>query len=131
MSEQASEQASICYHKFMEENGLAKIQSNDTSNAIYEKLLEELNKFADIEVEVKKTSLHISHGRAFIGVHPRKDGLLINIVTDSPLQSPRLKRSEKVSANRFHNEIIFGAVDELDEEVINWLKRAYALVSIQ
>ena len=113
----------------MEENALSKIQSNDSSSAIYKKLLDELNKFAEFEVEVKKTSLHISHGRAFLGVHPRKDGLLVNIVIDAALGGSRLKKVEKVSANRFHNEIVLSSPEELDDELKNWLKQAYSLVS--
>ena len=113
----------------MDVNGLVKIQNNPVSAAIYNKLVALLDGFAAYEVEVKQTSLHITHGKAFLGVHPRKDGLLLNIVTESPIRSPRLKKAEQVSANRFHNEIDIQSENELEGEVIGWIKKAYQLAS--
>ncbi len=111
------------------ENGLTKIQSNYVSKVLYAKLLDLLNSIGNYEVEVKKTSLHIVNGRAFLGVHPRSKGLLINIVLSEPVDSKRLKKSERVSANRYHNEIVISDVEDIDSEVIDWLKEAYALTS--
>ncbi len=111
----------------MDQDGLSKIESNPASAAVYAKLRADLDTFADYQVEVKQTSLHIVHGRAFLGVHPRKDGILLNVVTQSPLSSDRLKKSEKISANRFHNEIELRSEKDLDTEVLTWIKQAYSL----
>lgn len=113
----------------MEESGLSKIKANSVSSEIYDELLTRLGAFAQFEVENKKTSLHIVHGRAFLGVHPRKDGLLLNIVTAEPLTSPRIKKSERVSANRCHNEVIVTSVQDLDKELMAWIELAYALTA--
>ena len=109
------------------EDGLSKIRSNPASASIYDKLLLELRKFADFEVETKKTSLHIVNGKAFLGVHPRKDGILINIVLTRAIESERPKKKvERVSANRYHNQIDLKSAADLDSEVIGWLKEAYS-----
>jgi hypothetical protein len=113
----------------MDSNGLVKIQNNPVSAAIYSKVLELLDSFAVYDVEVKQTSLHVTHGKAFLGVHPRKDGLLLNIVTQSPIQSARLKKAEHVSANRYHNEIEIKSEEELEGDVTGWIKKAYQLAS--
>jgi hypothetical protein len=34
---------------------------------------------------------------------------------------------ERVSANRFHNEMLLESPKDVDAEVIGWLKAAYAL----
>lgn len=111
----------------MESDVLHKIQINKVTNEIYQKLLQELKWLGEFELEAKKTSLHITHGRAFLGVHPRKAGLLLNIVTDKPLESSRVKKLEHVSAQRYHNEILINSTEELDEELGGWLQAAYAL----
>ena len=113
----------------MEETGLSKIKANPVSTNVYDELIARLGVFAQFDVENKKTSLHIVHGRAFLGVHPRKDGLLLNIVTAEPLMSPRIKKAERVSANRCHNEIIVTSVHALDEELMAWIEQAYALTA--
>lgn len=114
----------------MDTNALTTIEGNTISNKLYSSLLEELKKIGEFDVEVKKTSLHIIHGRAFLGVHPRKDGLLLNIVTSEPLKSGRLKKVEQVSANRYHNELVIGSVDEIDPELLSWINNSYSLTTM-
>ncbi|MEK7184159.1 MAG: DUF5655 domain-containing protein [Patescibacteria group bacterium] len=111
----------------MNETGLGKIQADSVSAEIYEVLLKTLKKIGPFEVEVKKTSLHITHGRAFLGIHPRKAGLLLNIVTNQSVDDPRIKKVEQVSANRYHNEIVLGSPEELDGSLIEYIRQAYAL----
>jgi Domain of unknown function (DUF5655) len=75
----------------------------------------------------KKTSIHLTRSVGFAGVHPRKSYLYLNIRTDYPIASPRIAKSEQVSKNRFHNELKLTSPDEIDAELLGWLKDAYAL----
>lgn len=77
----------------------------------------------------KKTSLHIAHRRAFLGVHPRATGLLLTIVTTTALDSTRVRKHEQVSANRYHNEVLLTGADDIDDELTNWITQAYALTT--
>ena len=63
-----------------------KIAGSEPAGSIYKALIERLKTIGPYKVEPKATSLHIVHGRAFLGVHYRKDGLLLNIVLDRPLE---------------------------------------------
>jgi hypothetical protein len=109
------------------DDALSKISSNPSAAPLYERVMTLVEDLGDCEVEIKKTSLHVVHGRAFLGIHPRKNGLLLNLVTAEPLQSKRLRKTEQVSANRWHNELL--VTDELavDDELRAWLKKAYML----
>jgi hypothetical protein len=60
-------------------------------------------------------------------VHPRKSGLLLVIRTDRPIESARVRKLERVSANRWHNELLLSAPEEVDDEVAGWLRAGYAL----
>lgn len=75
----------------------------------------------------KKTSIHLTRSVGFAGVHPRKSYLYLNIRTAYPIDSPRIAKSEQVSKNRFHNELKLTSPDEIDAELLGWLKDAYAL----
>lgn len=77
--------------------------------------------------EPKKTSVHLNRKTAFAGVHPRKAAILLVIRTGAPIESPRIRKQEKVSANRWHNEMLLGAPSEVDGEVLGWLRQAYDL----
>src|SRR5829696_5622474 len=110
-------------------NALEAISRRDASREIYAMVLQAIEGLGPYEVEAKKTSLHISRGRAFLGVHPRSTGLLLNIVTTSALDSPRVRKSEQVSKKRFHNEMLLASVDDVDDELRDWIGQAYALTT--
>ena len=86
-----------------------------------------VEKLGPFKVEEKKTSLHLTHGRAFAGVHPRATGIVLNLVFDSALKHARVHKSEQVSANRYHVEFKVENAADIDAQLVGWIKRAYAL----
>ena len=96
---------------------------------LYQELLDELNQFGKVAVEEKKTSFHLKNRVAFVGVHPKKNHFVLNIVSSSPIKSSRITKLEKVSANRFHNEVKIGKREDIDTELLSWLKDAYRLTA--
>ncbi len=96
---------------------------------LYGRLLAELNKFGKITVEEKKTSFHIKSGAAFAGVHPRKQYFILNIVSTAPIKSARIVEQQQVSAHRFHNRVKIEKVEDINKELLGWLKEAYLLTA--
>lgn len=81
-----------------------------------------------VSVEEKKSCLHVcAGGGAFLGVHPRKNGVRLNIVLNRPLEGPRVAKSEAVSKRRFHNEVDLAAGDPVDDELASWIAESYRL----
>ena len=95
--------------------------------AIYRALLEAVGGFGRVEVQLKKTSIHLVAGSAFAGVHPMKNRLRLNIRTDRPISGGRVVKTEQISARRFHNEVDLRSAAEVDGELLAWLRDAYAL----
>jgi hypothetical protein len=94
---------------------------------IYEGLLKSAKKFGPVSEEPKKTSIHLMNQTAFAGVATRKSALVLTIKSDRKLSSPRIHKSEQTSANRFHHEVKLASPAEVDAELVQWLKDAYAL----
>ena len=46
---------------------------------------------------------------------------------DRPVEDQRLLKAERVSANRYHNELKLGGPDDVDAQVDAWLREAYDL----
>lgn len=97
------------------------------TRAIYDRLVEVIAGFGPFRIEPKTVSIHIARRSGFAGVHPRKAGLLLNIVLDAPIYSKRVRRYEQVSKNRVHNELLLSSPDDVDRELRAWLAAAYAL----
>lgn len=95
--------------------------------ATYRALATALNSFGPYVEEPKTASIHLARKSAFAGVHPRKAAILLVIRTAAPIDSPRIRKLERVSANRWHNEILLTAPSEIDAELLGWLRGAYDL----
>lgn len=94
---------------------------------VYDQLLARLATIGLVTAEPKKTSIHLNHVSALAGVATRKNYLLLNIKSAQPIRSPRIHKSEKVSASRYHQAIKLSQIAEIDDELIEWLRTAYAL----
>ena len=94
---------------------------------IYDGLLKSAKKFGPVSEEPKKTSIHLMNQTAFAGVATRKSAMVLTIKSDRKLSSPRIHKSEQTSANRFHHEVKLTSPAEVDAELVQWLKDAYAL----
>lgn len=78
-------------------------------------------------VDPKGTCLHLNHRVAFAGLHPRRAALFLNLRTSAPIESPRIRRREQASANRYHNEMLVASPGEIDDELMGWVAAAHAL----
>jgi len=104
----------------MNENSFA---GKPIADALYRLLLDRVMSFGPITEEQKRTSVHIVAGKgAFLGVHPRSDSLLLNIVLHHALASDRLSKVEQVSKSRYHNELKVRNENEIDSELLGWIR---------
>ena len=94
---------------------------------IYDRVLQAAGKFGPVIEEPKKTSIHLVNKTAFAGVVTRKSAIVLTIKSDRKLSSPRIHKSERTSANRFHHEVKISSPADVDAELVKWLKDAYAL----
>jgi len=53
--------------------------------------------------------------------------LLLNLRSSAPIESSRVRKVERASANRYHNELLLESASALDEELMGWLAEAHAL----
>ena len=113
----------------MTKDALATIAARPASAAVYAQLIDGLRALGEYGIEAKQGSVHITRGSAFLGVHPRSKGLVLNIVSDAPITSARVRRSEQLSPRRSHNEVLVTEPAQLDEELWGWIRDAYRRAS--
>jgi hypothetical protein len=103
------------------------VNKDPSVRALYDQLLSVLQTFGPVTEDPKKTSIHLNRKSALAGVETRKDGLMLNIKSDHPIQSPRIEKAEQLSAKRFHHKVRISSPKDLDDELRTWLKEAYLL----
>jgi len=104
-------------------------KSSPAVQEIYSRILNEAKKLGPVKQDPKKTSIHLVRRTAFAGIATRKEALWLTLKSDRELSSDRVARQEQASANRWHVEIRLKAPDEVDREVVTWIRKAYELAS--
>jgi hypothetical protein len=104
-------------------------KSDPAVRATYERLLIRVRRIGPVTAEQNKTSIHLKSGAAFAGVHPLKSRLDLSIVSAEPITDPRVTKRDRISASRYHNIVAINSPHDIDAQLIEWLKRAYELVS--
>ena len=80
-----------------------------------------------VVIDPKGTCIHLNRRTAFAGLHPRKRVLLLNLRSSAPIKSARIRKVERVSANRCHNEVLIDSAVAIDDELMGWIADAHAL----
>src|SRR4051794_25401278 len=93
--------------------------------AIYDRLLAVCRAWGPVEEDPKKTSIHLNRKYAFAGVRTGKDHLTLTVKSPSDIPSPRVKKREQASAHRWYCDIRVSSPDEIDQELIAWLRSSY------
>lgn len=94
---------------------------------IYKRLISELQKFGQLKIEPKKTSIHLGNRFGFAGVYTRQNYINLEVHLNYKLTSKRVTKVEQASANRFHHTIKLTSEKDVDKELLNWLHQAYEL----
>jgi uncharacterized protein DUF5655 len=94
--------------------------------ATYAAILKAAKKLGPVSEEAKKTSIHLVRKTAFAGVATRKTALVLTLKSDSDV-AKRIARREQASTHRWHLEIKLEKPDQVDRELVGWLKKAYQL----
>jgi hypothetical protein len=94
---------------------------------IYDRLMQSLKKFGPVTESPKKTSIHLERTTAFAGIYTRQNYLLVHFRTTQPIANRRIHNCEQLSANRYKHSIKLESIQEVDRELLGWLKEAYDL----
>jgi hypothetical protein len=102
-------------------------RSEPRVRALVETLIERVRGLPGVSIDPKGTCIHLNRRVAFAGLHPRKSSVLLNLRLSTQIDSPRIRKAERVSANRYHNELLIESPEGLDAELAGWLAEAHAL----
>jgi hypothetical protein len=101
--------------------------SEPATVALYGQLLNQVQKLGPFAVEMKKTSIHWTRKSAFAGIHPRRQSFILTVKSDRRIDSERIAKAEQVSKSRWHLDLKLTSPEEVDAELLGWLKEAYEL----
>jgi hypothetical protein len=95
--------------------------------ATYARLIAAARSLGPVNEEPKKTSIHLAKTTAFAGLATRETALILTSKSTSDIASNRITKHQRASANRWHLEIRLERPEDVDRQLIAWLRASYAL----
>ncbi len=83
----------------------------------------------DFEIESLECCIHFVARKIFVGVFCTKENIKITFTLSEKLDSPRIDNVDQLSANRFNHRVIIQDENEIDKELMEWIREAYVLMS--
>lgn len=103
--------------------------------ALYETLLDQIKALGDVSVVVHKTQISLKNRRVFACVSvfrvlPKRllpaHYLVLTLGLPDPLDSPRIAAKTEAQPGRWTHHIVLAGASELDAELLEWIRLAYA-----
>jgi hypothetical protein len=94
---------------------------------IYDRIHAASSKFGPVAEDPKKTSIHLVNRSAFAGIQTRRESIVLTLKSTLDIDSDRIFRRERASANRWYLYLKLTSPDDVDAEMIRWLETSYRL----
>jgi uncharacterized protein DUF5655 len=96
---------------------------------LYASLLKSVQALGPVVEERGERSVLLRSRGGFLGVHPKRDCLDLQIVTDHAIRAARVAKVDRVSTRRFHVHIRLATEKDVDQQLLDWLREAYDLMA--
>jgi hypothetical protein len=96
---------------------------------IFEQLMNELRRTADVELDPVQTSINLRSHSNFAVVYPHRQHLILEFLADREIDSSRIHRTQRLGPMRVSHFVRVASAEDIDEQLVNWLARAYAMQS--
>jgi hypothetical protein len=111
------------------ERGDAIARAKPAHQKVYAHLLKAVSRLGPVVEERGDRSVLLRSRGGFLGIHPKRDGLGLQIVTDHVIRATRVTKVDRVSARRFHAHVCIASVKDVDPQLLQWLREAYDLMA--
>lgn len=119
-------QSHVC-GRFSVENHLDKVSPEVAK--LYEQFVGFIKSCGEVSIAPTKTSIAFTARTLFAVVHFRKKWLRVGFWLSHPIENPRITRLEKITAQNYVHNITVASMEDLDDELKNWLSEAYFVAS--
>lgn len=95
--------------------------------AAFDKLVNALEKEGPLRVDPVATNVHLVAGSAFASAKPMTKKMRVEFLLDKPVASPRIVKTERLSATRHAMHVDVTGPKDVDAELLGWMRAAYRL----
>src|SRR6185437_10875595 len=104
--------------------------SSPAVRALYRKLAVAVRRIGPFEETRTKIGINFVRGAVFLTAEPQIKVLRLTVKSEAPITSPRILRSDHMTRTRWHNDLKIGVEQEIDRELMGWIKVSYELCEL-
>jgi predicted transport protein len=97
---------------------------------LYEKIVKEIKKFGEFREEALPSAVIMFKTKSiFLAIRIKKDHLAVGFFLDEVENVPPVSKYIQTSKNRWAHEVLVDRPEDIDKQLINWMKRSYKLIT--
>jgi hypothetical protein len=104
----------------------ATFRGKAEQRAIYDAIMDHLTTLGRVHADAVQVGVFLKSDRKLAELRPKSRWLSCNLYLGHRIVDARVARVLQVASNRYVNEIKLREVDEVDEQLREWLTQAYA-----
>lgn len=94
---------------------------------LYELIEKKMKGIGKFETSVTKSAILAATGKTFAAIKPRNNGVLVEFVLDREEKEFPIYKTFQISRNRVAHYVMVHEKDEVDGQLMRWLKEAFEL----
>ena len=103
------------------------IGNDDNTRALYNLLIGKVREFGEVEIHVAKWSLTVRRLSTFLSIMVGKNHLTLVFISTVPIDEFPVYQNYHHTATKYSNLVKIESADEIDDQLIRWLKQAWEL----
>jgi hypothetical protein len=100
---------------------------SDDVRKLFNTLIERVLEFGEVQIRAGKWGITGRRLSTFLTVLIKKNHLTVIFISEEPIDEFPVYQNYQHSGNRFSNSIKIESVEEIDEQLLGWLKQAWEL----
>jgi predicted transport protein len=93
-----------------------------------QKLISEISKFGSIEISPIKTAIQFRKGATFLSIRVKKDRCELEFQLPFDVEEFSIVKKVRVSSKRVYYLVYIDSVEDVDNQLLSWIKEAYKLI---
>jgi len=105
--------------------------NKEKAKELFEYLLKSVKKIGPVKIISLPCCIHLFSKYDFLAALPKKNSLEIRISLNEKLNNKRIKACVPLSKTSYKNCFEIASTDEVDNKLLNWIKKSYHLKTRQ
>ena len=99
----------------------------DSLREVFDLLLAKISQFGPVRTDAVKSAINLAKNYHFVMIYVLRDSLKLEFALGRELKSERIIHTQKLGVNRYTYYVKLANKEDIDDQMLSWLKESYSL----